>query len=198
MKVPDSGMPEESYWNSLFDIPHIIEWLELHSVHASIVEVGSGYGTFAVPVAKQATGIVHAFDIEPSMIDAAQGNAQRAGIQNVLFKLRDVCEHGTGLPAMSVGLVLLFNILHFEQKRILLEEADRVLTPGGRVAIIHWRKDIETPRGPRQDLRPDQQIIFDSILGLDLHFEGNTRILEPYHWGIQLNKGRLDADGHRE
>ena len=32
VKVFDSGMPSESYWNSLFDIPMILDWLDLDSV----------------------------------------------------------------------------------------------------------------------------------------------------------------------
>lgn len=29
MKVDDSGMPEEAYWKSLFDMEGIVDWLEL-------------------------------------------------------------------------------------------------------------------------------------------------------------------------
>ena len=70
-------------------------------------------------------------------------------------------------------------------------EASRILKHSGIAAIIHWRKDIETPRGPIVQDRPDQNIILESIVGLDLHFNGNSRILEPYHWGIQLSKGEV-------
>ena len=193
MKVFDSGMPDEAYWNSLFDIPRIVDWLNIKNLSAPIVEVGCGYGTFTVPVAKLTDVEVYAFDIEPFMIETAQRNAQRDGIRNVSFLLRDVVGDGTGLESGSVGMVLLFNILHFDERRILLEEACRVLRPNGVVAIIHWRKDIPTPRGPSVHTRPDQQMILDSILGLDLHFNGNSRFLEPYHWGIQLTKSNKQS-----
>lgn len=49
MKIEDSGMPEEIYWNSLFNIDEIVDWLNL-SEGAQIVEMGSGYGTFTVPI----------------------------------------------------------------------------------------------------------------------------------------------------
>ena len=189
MKVEDSGMPEESYWNSLFDIPSIIKWLEIKSIIGPIVEIGCGYGTFTVPIAKETNNVIYSFDIERSMIDTAQNNLNQAGLQNVKLLLRDVIDQGTGIGSKSVGLVLLFNILHFNERRNMLEEACRILMQSGRIAIIHWRKDIETPRGPRVDLRPDQQIILNSIVGLDLYFNGNSRILEPYHWGMQLIKG---------
>ena len=47
MKVDDSGMPEEAYWNSLFDIEAIVDWLDLPKINiATIAEIGCGYGTF--------------------------------------------------------------------------------------------------------------------------------------------------------
>lgn len=188
MKVFDSGMPKEAYWNSLFDLPIIVDWLNLKHITAPIVEIGCGYGTFTLPVARGADVEVYAFDIEPSMIDTTRRKVQRSGIGNVRFVLRDVVKDGTGLESNIAGMVLLFNILHFDERRILLEEASRILKPNGVAAIIHWRKDIPTPRGPRVYTRPDQQMILDSVSGLDFRFDGNSRVLEPYHWGIQLVK----------
>lgn len=188
MKVEDSGMPEEAYWNSLFDIEGIVEWLDLAGKNASIVEIGCGYGSFTVPVAKKSAGNIFAFDIDASMIAVAQEHVRNAGLSNVMFGLRDVIEQGTGLESESTEMVLLFNILHFDDRRVLLEEAARVLQPGGVVAIIHWRKDVPTPRGPAVASRPDQAQILSAAAGLKLKFAGNSRILEPYHWGIQLVK----------
>ncbi len=189
MKVKDSGMPEEIYWNSLFDVDGIIEWLALPGEAAKIVEIGCGYGTFTVPLAKQSASEIYTFDIEPSMIEVAQRNAQEAGLSNITFELRDVLEQGTGLESDSVDMVLLFNILHFREKRSFLEEAARILKDGGTVAIIHWRKDIATPRGPAINTRPDNAQILSASEDLMLDYGGNSKILEPYHWGIQLVKG---------
>jgi len=189
MKVDDSGMPEEAYWNSLFDIEAIVDWLDLSKLNgATVVEIGCGYGTFTVPVAKKYAGRICAFDIEPAMIEVARENARKAGLSNVTFSLRDVLEQGTGLEADSVDMVLLFNILHFSEKRVLLEEAARILKEGGIVAIIHWRKDIATPRGPVLNVRPDRDEISSAAAGLNLNFHDNGKILEPYHWGMQLVK----------
>ena len=190
MKVFDSGMPEESYWNSLFDIPSIVDWLEAPSVGEPIVEIGCGYGTFTVPIARRTTQVIHAIDIEPSMIEAAKNNARKACVQNVTFRCRDVLAVGTGVPSASAGLVLLFNILHSDERAQFLREASRILGGAGRVAIIHWRKDIPTPRGPAVESRPDLQTIIDAIAGFDLRVRGEGRVLPPYHWGVQLeNRG---------
>lgn len=188
MKVFDSGMPNEPYWNSLFDIDLVVKWLRLDEIEGPVVEIGCGYGTFTVPIARESGFDLYAFDIDPLMIGTAGRNVRTAGLTNVKFFQRDVVADGTAMKSGSVAMVLLFNILHFEDRRVLLEEASRILMRNGVAAIVHWRKDIETPRGPEISSRPDDEIILDSIDGLDLDFRGNSRILKPYHWGMQLVK----------
>lgn len=188
MRVFDSGMPDESYWNTLFDVKKIVDWLDVKSIADPIVEIGCGYGTFTVPVAQAAGGEIYSFDIDPVMIGRADSHVQKSSLPNVRFFLCDVLEHGTGLTTSSCGMVLLFNILHFEQRRQMLEEASRILKPGGIAAIVHWRKDIVTPRGPAIETRPDEEIILRAIEGLGLEPFGKSEILEPYHWGLKLGK----------
>jgi ubiquinone/menaquinone biosynthesis C-methylase UbiE len=190
MKVNDSGMPDEAYWNSLFDVHLIVDWLHIENINDPIVEIGCGYGTFTIPVAEKAKANIIAFDIEQTMLETTKKHAQRTGINNIQYNRRDVLDKGTGLQSESTGMVLLFNILHFTERRLLLQETSRILKQSGVAAIIHWRKDIETPRGPVCQLRSDQKTILETITGIDLNFTGNSRILEPYHWGIQLIKGK--------
>lgn len=187
MKVEDSGMPEESYWNSLFSVNEIVDWLAIPT-DATIVEIGCGYGTFTVPVARGENCKLVTFDIEPSMIDATRSNLSKAGLNNVQCIARDVLENGTGLDSESADVILLFNILHFSDRRQFLKEAARLLRPGGFLAIIHWRKDIPTPRGPAIDVRPDIEQISDAATGLDLHSVAGTKNLGPYHWGMKMFK----------
>jgi len=189
MKVLDSGMPEETYWNSLFDIKAILAWLNVTGEISPIAEIGCGYGTFTVPIAAIAGGTLHAFDIDPVMMERARHNAEGAYLQNVEFHERDVLERGTGLPSESMRTVLLFNILHSAENRLLLTEASRVLQPLGSLFIIHWRKDITTPRGPSMVSRPDLSTVLGLADGLDLFFRGNSRTIPPYHWGMQMIKG---------
>ena len=193
MKVFDSGIPEETYWNSLFDIPPIIEWLDLESLTGPIAEIGCGYGTFTVPVAKWTSRPVHAIDIDPEMIRIASERCAAAAVRNVAFHCYDVLDSGTGLPSDSMGMVLLINILHSPDRTLILKEASRIVRRKGRVAVIHWRKDIPTPRGPSVESRPDLPLILELVAGLDLGQCGGERILEPFHWGVQLIKG----DGKR-
>ena len=185
MKVNDSGMPDEAYWNTLFDIRAIVDWLQIRS-EDRVVEVGCGYGTFTVPIAQRRPAKLYAFDIESGMVDITGQRLNEAELPGVQLAQRDLIAHGTGLPAGSVDLFLLFNILHFAERRVLLQEAARNLAAGGRVAIIHWRRDMPTPRGPAVHLRPELSDIEQASAGTGLDYRGNSRVLEPYHLGIQL------------
>jgi ubiquinone/menaquinone biosynthesis C-methylase UbiE len=154
-----------------------------------VVEFGCGYGTFTIPAAKYATGRVYAFDIEPDMVAHTLGKAQEAGLSKVVGIVRDFVTDDTGLPDATAGRAMLFNILHIERPLTLLREAYRVLTPGGEVGIIHWRRDIETPRGPSLGIRPTaercrewaEQVGFEFIRQEPLN-------CCSWHWGLVMRR----------
>jgi SAM-dependent methyltransferase len=187
MKGRESGMPEEAYWSSFFNPEDILDRLRLtRGGSCHVVEFGCGYGTFTVPVAKRTQGIVTAFDIEPSMVELVVQRAVGEELSNLRAELRDFVEHGTGLTDGSQGHAMLFNLLHIEAPLDLLREAYRVLRPGGMVSVIHWRSDIETPRGPPLAIRPQPELCaawlvevgFDSVVHVSL---GSSA---PYHFGL--------------
>jgi ubiquinone/menaquinone biosynthesis C-methylase UbiE len=155
MKGRESGMPEEARWQSFFDADCIVEKLECTKDRKeNIAEFGCGYGTFTFPVAKRTSGLVHTFDIEPESVTHVRRKAQSGGLLNVRAEVRDFIAHGTGLPAESVEHAMVYNLLHIEEPVRLLEEAYRILKPGGMLSIIHWKYDVTTPRGPSMDIRP--------------------------------------------
>jgi hypothetical protein len=53
MKLRESGMPDETYWESLFNIDLILDSLKIDSSLQYVAELGAGYGTFTIPVAKR-------------------------------------------------------------------------------------------------------------------------------------------------
>jgi hypothetical protein len=68
VKLRDSGMPEEGYWESLFDVPLILNALGITSDLGDVAEMGCGFGTFSVPVAQRIRGTLFTFDIDPAMV----------------------------------------------------------------------------------------------------------------------------------
>ena len=189
MKVNDSGMPNVAYWESLFDIEKIVDWVNPELFKKPVVEIGCGYGTFTIPIAKRLKEAkVITFDIELEMIEFTQQRIQEHGLTNIILVHQDVVEHGINQDSETCDAVLLFNILHFKERKQLLEEASRILSKDGFIFVIHWRSDIQTPRGPALDIRPSPEDILGDGRKIGLSIYGNIDILHPYHWGIKLRK----------
>ncbi len=187
MKVPDSGMPDENYWESLFDVPLILDRLGVDRTVQDVAELGCGYGTFTLPVARRVAGTVFTFDIEPAMVERTTARAKAGRLGKVKPMLRDVLANGFGLPAGSCDACLLFNILHFADPQALVAEAARVIGPGGRVLVIHWRSDIATPRGPAGPVRPRHAQVQNWAAAAGLS-AGPALDLPPWHFGVVLAK----------
>lgn len=154
-----------------------------------VVEFGCGYGTFTIPAAQLIQGNVIALDIDEAMTKATSEKAQSAGIQNVIATQRDFVGLGTGLPDAHAVYAMLFNILHIENPVGLLQEARRVLKPGGKAGIIHWRTDVETPRGPSMPIRPtaEQCRRWGEDAGLDF-VRHESLCCCSWHWGMVMQR----------
>jgi len=187
MKGRESGMPDEAYWNSFFDAESALRLLipEVR-VHGDLIEFGCGYGTFTVPAATRVDGWVTGLDIDPEMTAATSQHAAASGVTNVRVGLRDFVADGTGLPDASQSHAMVYNLLHLEQPIELLREAHRVLQPGGTLSVMHWRSDIDTPRGPSRDIRPrpEQCIAWMEAAGFVDVATVDLAASCPYHFGL--------------
>ena len=194
MKLRESGMPEESYWETLFDVGLILDRLEIDERLRDMVELGCGYGTFTLPVAQRISGTLRTFDIDVGMVEKTVRRAAAGKIGNIVCEERDVFSHGFGVAQESQDACLLFNILHCEEPRRLLGEAARVVQPEGFVYVIHWRYDPVTPRGPSMDIRPrpEQIVEWAKRTGL-LASPGPVLDLPPWHYGIRLHRPLMAA-----
>ena len=187
MKARESGMPDEEYWNTFFDAECVVgKVFSGKGYPGSVVEFGSGYGTFTLPAARQAAGSVTALDIEPELITRLRQKALAQSVHNVDACLRDFVAEGTGLARQTQAHAMIYNLLHIETPVALLEEAHRVLQPGGRLSVIHWRSDIPTPRGPSLDIRPSPQQCKEWIaeVGFWLIQDVDLSPCCRYHFGI--------------
>ncbi|MGO8749717.1 MAG: class I SAM-dependent methyltransferase [Thermoguttaceae bacterium] len=190
MKTRESGMPEESMWQGFFDPETVLKMLGLTSACQKVVDFGCGYGTFTIPAARIVSGIVYGLDIEAEMVELTRRKAEEACLTNVEVRQRDFVVEGSGLPEASVDYVMLFNILHAEERTTFLREAWRVLAPEGKLAIIHWNYDPSTPRGPSLDIRPRPEDCrsWAEQVGFRLLPPGLIG-LPPYHYGFVLRRG---------
>jgi len=197
MKLRESGMPEEAYWETLFDVPLILDRLGINRQLRDVVELGCGYGTFTLPVAQRISGVLTTIDIEPAMVERTRQRAAQAGVLNVVYAVADVFAIGFGGEPASQDACLLFNILHCEQPVKVVVEAARVVRPEGYVHVIHWRYDPATPRGPSMEIRPRPEHILNwsAEAGLCATPEGVVD-LPPWHYGIRLQRVAVRATPH--
>jgi SAM-dependent methyltransferase len=176
MRIRDSGMPNEAYWESLFDVPLILSQFNIAQYH-DVAELGCGYGTFSIPIAKAISGSLYTYDIDPAMIARTK---QRATGLRIEYSERDVMEAGFGV---QVDAVLLFNILHCNEPVRLLQHA---AAAASTALVIHWRHG-DTPRGPVLDIRPRPEQIVGWAQQVGLKAEGDVIDLPPWHYGIRLH-----------
>jgi len=179
-------------WSGFFSPEQTLVKLGLTGSCRDVVDFGCGYGTFTIPAARlvrDTSGIVHALDIEADMVEATRRKADEAGLANVRVERRDFIADGAGLPDASVDYVMLFNILHCEQPEVLLREACRILSPSGRLGIMHWNHDPNTPRGPSMDIRPRPEQCRDWAIAIGFTLAAADKIdLPPHHYGWVMSK----------
>jgi len=189
-KGRDSGMPSVDVWESFFEPGAILDALGCARISGDAVEFGCGYGTFTIAAARRVTGAVLALDIDPVMVRVTAARAEDALARNIIVEERDFVAAGSGRPDGSAACAILFNILHIENPMDLLREAHRILRNGGTAAAIHWRHNIETPRGPPLEIRPrpEQCAAWAEQAG----FRARDGILDlpnsPWHWGMRFEK----------
>ncbi|MGE3958560.1 MAG: class I SAM-dependent methyltransferase [Vicinamibacterales bacterium] len=97
---------------------------------------------------------VYAVDIEPSMVAHLTARAKGEGLANMTAVLAGAA---TTNPPEPVDVVLIVDTFHHIPNRVAYLTALKAnLKPGGRVAIVDFRKDA--PQGPPVEFRftPDQ------------------------------------------
>ena len=145
-------------WVKTFDDPardawqmpdRVIEALRL-TPGLAVADVGAGTGYFSTRLARSAAAPrVYAVDVEPSMVAHLAERARRERLANITAVQADV--DATNLPE-PVDLVLLVDTWHHIPNRVAYFTAlTSKLKPGGRLAIIDFRKDA--PQGPPVQFR---------------------------------------------
>jgi ArsR family transcriptional regulator len=104
----------------------------------TIADLGSGEGSFALLLAQRAKRVI-AVDSSARMIDVGREQAVRHGVVSVEFRLGDIEEVPIGDG--EVDLVFFSQSLHHAlHPERALEEAWRILVPGGRIAVLDLLK----------------------------------------------------------
>ncbi|WP_186387315.1 metalloregulator ArsR/SmtB family transcription factor [Stappia sp. TSB10P1A] len=102
----------------------------------SLLDLGTGTGSLISLFAgqyEQALGL----DASHDMLTVARANLARQGLRNVQVRQGDI--YALNIPAESHDLITLHQVLHFlDDPGRAIEEAARVLRPGGRLLIVDF------------------------------------------------------------
>lgn len=145
-----------------------------------------GAAYFTIPTARLvgSQGKVYALDILKSALDGVLSKAKMAGLTNIETVWSDLERVGAAkVPESSLDAVLLINLLfQTRQNEAILQEAKRLLKPGGKLLVVDWKVEA-TPFGPDMSKRMSAQAISgigrQTGLNLDREFEASQ-----YHYGI--------------
>lgn len=151
-------------WAKAFEDPERDAWQKPEEViaalalpqEAKVADLGSATGYFAVRLARAVPkGHVYGVDIEPDMKRYLEERARREGLGNLTAVLGEPADPKLPEP---VDLVLVVNTYHHIQDRTAyFRQLHGSLTPGGRVAIVDFRKG--QPIGPPEQHRlPPEQV----------------------------------------
>ncbi len=101
-----------------------------------IIDLGTGTGRMLVllgPQAHEAEGL----DISHNMLTVARTNLNQAGINNARVRHGDAAN--TPFKDNSADLVIIHQVLHYlDQPEKVLDEAARILKPGGQLLIVDF------------------------------------------------------------
>ena len=194
MKGRESGMPQEIHWASFFDADCIVTTMQCAPLGNEVItEFGCGYGTFTLPAARLTKGNVFTFDIEPDMVRYVESKITKTGLANIHVEQRDFLEDGSGLADASIDHVMIYNLLHIEESLDLLRESHRILKPEGKLSVIHWNHDPDTPRGPPMNIRPTPQdcIELAQQVGFLVIDKPDISKCAEHHYGILFGLTRM-------
>ena len=149
---------------------------------------GSGALVFAAAKAMLSTGRVYAVDVQQELLSKIKNNAVREGIYNVEVILGDIEKpKGSKLRDNFIDFVLLSNILfQVENKNNVIEEARRILKPGGAVLVVDW-SDSFGNLGPKPESVVTKAVVQDLFEKLGFHLEREIDA-GAHHYGLIFKK----------
>lgn len=132
-----------------------------------VADIGAGTGYFSMRLAKVRGISVFAADIEPKMIDYLTQRAHKERLSNVTAVLAGAASPNLPEPVDVILVVDTYH--HLGNRPMYFRDLKKSLKPGGRIAIVDFRKDA--PDGPPAHFRFTPQQIQDEMkqAGYELH-----------------------------
>jgi ubiquinone/menaquinone biosynthesis C-methylase UbiE len=147
---PPHGAGKSSF--DLIDPERLFPALHLKPGEA-VLDLGCGEGRYALPLASRVgqEGMVYAADLWEEGLATLKEKARPAGLANIRTLLADVSQP-LPLADASMDIVLLATVLHdlaeAGQAQGVLKEIARLVKPGGRLAVLEFKKMADPPGPP--------------------------------------------------
>ena len=128
----------------------------------TVLDLGSGGGIDVLLSARRVgpKGKAYGIDMTDAMLELARANQRKSGVENVEFLKGEI--EAMPLPDASVDVIISNCVINLSaDKRRVIEEAYRVLKPGGRFAV----SDVVVRREIPAELRRDAELWAGCIAG---------------------------------
>lgn len=108
-----------------------------------VLDIGCGFGDTSLRIAGLvgASGSVLGVDVAPRFIEAAQGEAEQTGAENVSFAVRDV--QVTEFEDRFDYAFARFGTMFFANPVAAMRNVRKGLAPGGRLCMVVWRRKLD-------------------------------------------------------
>jgi len=164
------GFGDVAHWADVFESPDRAKWQKPDEVvraldlkpGQTVIDIGAGTGYFTRRFAKAVgpSGAAIGLDVEPGMIDYMKADASKLGLQN--YHARRVKADNPELAPDSADVIFFCDTLHHVDDRLAyLRKLAPALKPGGRVAVIDFRKDA--PEGPPKQMKISRERMIDQF-----------------------------------
>jgi ubiquinone/menaquinone biosynthesis C-methylase UbiE len=123
----------------------------------SFLDLGCGDGYISIEAATRfigAAGKVHAIDVDPGAIEQVKAQIKELGAANIETAVADATKR-LPLPDASVDICIIANVLHGfvvnKESDLVFKELLRVMKPGGKIAIVEFKKKKYLPGPPFEE-----------------------------------------------
>ena len=153
-----------------------------------VLDLGSGGGIDVLLSARRVgpTGKAYGLDMTDEMLALARENQRKAGVQNVEFLKGEI--ENIPLPDDSVDVVISNCVINLSaDKNRVLQEAFRVLRPGGRFAV----SDVIVRGAVPSEIRKNVELWIGCIAGAMEESEYRARLSTAGFEGIEIEPTRI-------
>lgn len=145
-------------------------------------DIGCGIGFFSLSAAQMvgSEGLVYAFDISAAMLEELTRRAEKESIPNI--KALVSTQYEFPIEEGVVDFCIVSNVFHeVDDRKRLLEAVWGMLRPGGRLAVIEWKK-LQMEQGPPLDVRISQEELEGLLAECGFEVSGKGDISERFYW----------------